>query len=246
MNDTIKLLMEHRSIRQYADTPLTSDQLHTIIAAGQQASTSSNMQAYSIIRITDKTIRQELMELSGQQQHVEEAPEFLVWCADLSRIHHATIGAKLIAPNDHLELAEHFIIAAVDAALAAQNSAVAAESMGLGILYVGGIRNHIHQVAELLQLPCYVAPLFGMCIGYPLEQPILRPRLPIAAVLHENHYTSNDAHVAQYNDTMAAYVFDRSGGRQQFNWSEAMAKRLEGKQRDDILTFLHKQNLLKK
>lgn len=247
MNDTIKLLLNHRSIRKYADTPLTTEQLHTIIAAAQQASTSSNMQAYSIIRITDNKIRQQLMELSGQQQHVAEAPEFLVWCADLSRIQTA-ISGRLDEHNDNIELTENFIVSTVDAALAAQNSAIAAESMGLGILYVGGIRNDITTVSKLLQLPRYVYPLFGLCIGYPAEAPLLRPRLPLDAVLHENSYDNEKqlSAVQQYDQEMIDYVSQRSAGKQSFSWSDAMTRRLEVKQRADILPYLQGQGFIKK
>lgn len=249
LNETIRQMKNHRSIRQYADRPLTTEQLHTIIEAGQSSSTSSNMQAYSIVRITDSDIRAQLAELSGNQQHVVQAPEFLVWCGDLHRIHEAvsrTITSTKVIEN--LELTEHFIIATVDTALAAQNSAIAAESLGLGILYVGGIRNHISKVAELLQLPPFVFPLFGMCIGYAAEAPLLRPRLPLEAVLHENVYESTKQLdcIQQYNEVMESYVLERSNGRQKFNWSEAMAKRLEGKQREDILSFLNNQRTLKR
>ncbi|MEK4250609.1 oxygen-insensitive NADPH nitroreductase [Paenibacillus sp. FSL W7-1287] len=249
MNETIRLLNNHRSIRKYSDRPVTTEQLHTIIAAGQSSSTSSNMQAYSVVRITDMEIRKQLAQLSGPQHHVEEAPEFLVWCGDLNRIHVAVDGMiPSTTVSDKLALSEHFIIATVDAALAAQNSAIAAESLGLGILYVGGIRNHITKVAELLQLPDLVYPLFGMCIGYAAEEPLLRPRLPQEAVLHENVYDSNKQreYIGQYNEVMKSYVRERSNGKQQFNWSEAMAKRLEGKQREDILPFLHSKQVLKK
>lgn len=247
MNEIINLLMEHRSIRKFTERPLTEEQLHTILSAGQQASTSSNMQAYSIIRITDQKLREQFAELSGGQMHVMTAPEFLVWCGDLSRIQLATDHPRGGETNN-LELTENFIISTVDAALAAQNSAIAAEAMGLGILYVGGIRNDIVKASELLQLPPYVYPLFGMCIGYPAEKPILRPRLPLTAVLHENQYNivGQKEAIAQYDETMSAYVKQRSQGKQQFNWTDAMAKRLEGKQRENIMTYLQGQGLLKK
>lgn len=247
MNEMIELLMKHRSIRRYSERKVTEEQLHAIVVAGQQASTSSNMQAYSIIRITDQQLRQQFAELSGQQQHVVAAAEFLVWCADLFRIHTATDG-RLTEGNDHLELTENLIVSTVDAALAAQNSALAAESLGLGILYVGGIRNNIAKAGELLQLPDYVYPLFGMCIGYPAEEPLLRPRLPLAAVLHENSYNTlkQQAEIERYDQHMLDYTSERSAGKQRFSWSEAMAKRLEGKQRSDILSYLQSQHFIKK
>src|SRR5690606_23221099 len=110
MNETIRLLNNHRSIRKYSDRPVTTEQLHTIIAAGQSSSTSSNMQAYSVVRITDMEIRKQLAQLSGPQHHVEEAPEFLVWCGDLNRIHVAVDGMiPSTTVSDKLALSEHFI-----------------------------------------------------------------------------------------------------------------------------------------
>lgn len=247
MNEVIDLLMRHRSIRKFTKQKLTEEQLRSIIAAGQHASTSSNMQAYSVIRITDRQLREKFVELSGKQQHVADAAEFLVWCADLSRIYHATKD-KLSASNDHIELTENFIVSTVDAALAAQNSAIAAESMGLGILYVGGIRNDIAEASKLLQLPSYVYPLFGMCIGYPAEEPLHRPRLPIHAVLHENGYTAEkqQSAIEQYDLAMKEYVNKRSFGKQSFTWSDAMLKRLEDKQRENIMPFLKSRGFLKR
>lgn len=227
MNVTIQTMLNHRSIRKYKETPLSEQLLHTLIQAGQMASTSSNVQAYSIINIVDPELRHQLAEIAGPQWHVDTAPVFLVWCADLYRVvaaSESTIGEHI----ENVELTENFVVATVDTALAAQNTALAAESLGLGILYVGGLRNQIAKVSELLQLPQYVYPLFGMCVGYPDEDPIIRPRFALEAVLHQNVYNEDQVKesIAEYNGRAREYVNARSNGTQNFDWSHSMSRRL--------------------
>jgi len=222
--DVLDLIMNHRSIRAFRNEPVPEADLRAMIRAAQQASTSSNMQAYSVIRVTDRRLRAELAEIAGRQQYVETCPEFLVWCADMERLR---IAAG-IEPSAMPCNAEAYTIAAIDAALAAQNAAVAAESLGYGICYIGAVRNDIAKTAALLGLPQRVVPLFGMCIGRPDQQPLLRPRLPVRAVLHENRY--DDAvyaeAVAAYDEAHAEYLKERSRGRLSAGWSEQMRERL--------------------
>ncbi|MCR8655850.1 oxygen-insensitive NADPH nitroreductase [Paenibacillus sp. T3-5-0-4] len=248
MNEVIETMMQHRSIRNYKDTIITDEQLYTIIEAGQMASTSSNLQAYSIINIVDRRLRHELAELAGPQWHVDTAPVFLVWCADLRRVAVAT-ETTIDKHIENLELTENFLVATVDTALAAQNSALAAESMGLGILFVGGIRNQIEQVSQLLKLPQHVVPLFGMCIGYPDEQPFIRPRFSLEAVLHQNSYNEEkiEATIAEYDERVVDYVMERSNGADSFSWSESMRRRLsQARQRTTQQAFFQSKGLMKK
>ena len=248
MNEVIQTMMQHRSIRKYKDTLITDEQLHTIIEAGQMASTSSNLQAYSVINIVDSQLRHELAELAGPQWHVDTAPVFLVWCADLRRVAVAT-ETTIAEQIENLELTENFLVAVVDTALAAQNSALAAESLGLGILYVGGIRNQIEKVSQLLTLPQHVVPLFGMCIGYADEQPFIRPRFSLDAVLHQNRYNEEKvkATIAEYDERIVDYVKERSNGAESVSWSESMSKRLsQARQRTAQQAFFNSKGLMKK
>lgn len=222
MNETIELLLNHRSIRKFKEEPVSGEQLSAVIDAAQHASTSSNMQAFSIIGITDMALRKQLAALAGNQAYIEQCPVFLVWCADLYRYEHA---ASRHYQGELLSTTENFIVATVDAALAAQNAAIAAESLGLGIVYIGGIRNNPQQIAELLGLPEHVYPVFGMCMGVPDQEPLVRPRLPRQAVYHENSYstTSLEQAIDQYDETVSAYMRDRSNGQADTSWSQAMA-----------------------
>lgn len=131
MTPTIELLRSHRSIRHFTDAPVSDEQRAEIIASAQAASTSSFLQCTSIIRITDPTLRERLVPLTGGQQHVAQAAEFWVFCADFNR-------HLQICPQAQLGLAEQLLIGVVDTALLAQNALTAAESLGLGGVYIGG------------------------------------------------------------------------------------------------------------
>lgn len=242
MNDMIAQLKNHRSIRKYSSKPVKREQIEEIIAAGQAASSSSNVQAYSVIAVTDQERKDKLAALSGHQAYISECPVFLVWCGDLSRLKSA---AELHFPerNTYEDTTESFIIATVDAALAAQNAAVAAESLGLGIVYIGGIRNQSQEVADLLGLPELVYPVFGMCIGHPDQEPGLRPRLPQEAVLHWNEYDRerSDNGVEKYDETMVKYLRERTGGAKDTPWSVLMAEKLAQPARLHMREFLQRR-----
>lgn len=242
MNETIQLLMKHRSIRRFTKQPVPREQLELIIAAAQMASTSSNVQAYSIIHVVDTERRQKLAAMAGNQAYIEECPIFLVWCADLFRLREA-YGLHGDTKDAFMHTAENLVVATVDVALAAQNAAVAAESMGLGIVYIGGIRNQIEQVSELLELPELVYPVFGMCIGYPDQQPELRPRLPMEAVLHMDKYLSKPYRtaLANYDSVTKAYMLKRSAGKISKGWTEGIHAKLAKPTRLQVKTYLARQ-----
>jgi FMN reductase (NADPH) len=244
MNDMIKLLTNHRSIRKYTGQPVTEEQIHTIVSAAQWASSSSNVQAYSVIRVTDTETRQQISQWAGNQLHIMESPVFLVWCADLYRLRTA-YSIHEDPEQAYLGTSENWIVATVDAALAAQNAAVAAESMGLGIVYIGSVRNNIEGVSGLLKLPRYVSPLFGMCIGYPDQDPGQRPRLPQAAVLHRDTYQTDGLtdRISEYDATMKDYISKRTGGKRTATWSEDMTNKLKVPTRMQIKAYLESQGL---
>ncbi|EGL20297.1 MULTISPECIES: oxygen-insensitive NADPH nitroreductase [unclassified Paenibacillus] len=239
MNSFIDLLTRHRSIRKFKPDPIPGDQLQAIVASAQMASTSSSVQAYTIIAATDPALKKELARLAGNQAYVEQCGLFLVFCADLNRLRKATEQSGEVFHQN----TESFLVASMDAALAAQNAAIAAESLGLGICYIGGIRNNPDGVAEALKLPELVYPVFGMCVGVPDQEPSLRPRLPQTAVLHENGYQSerSDEGVRQYDETTRKYYEERTGGKQSVTWSRSMADKYRQPVRAHLKPFLEKQ-----
>ncbi|MEM7630030.1 MAG: nitroreductase family protein [Planctomycetota bacterium] len=231
----LRLLGAHRSIRSYTDDPVPEADLAAAVQAGQAAATSSAVQAYCAIRITDPARRARLAELTGPQAKVRLAPEFLVICADSRR--HRLLCQRDNKPYD--QRLEGFLVAAIDAALFAQNMTVALEAMGYGTCYIGGLRNHLAEVITLLNIPEGVYPLFGLCVGKPAEQPSHRPRLPIDAVLFEGAYPA-DADMLERIDTYDAtyrdYLTDRGAKPEQIDgaWSAAMATKHATPSRTDL------------
>jgi len=245
MNDVTQLLKAHRSIRKFTDRAIEDDVINEIITCGQAAATSSNIQATTVIRIRNKDTRATLAELAGGQKYVESAATFLMFCADLQRPQKA---CEMQGGDFSEGMTEHFIIASTDVALMAQNCVIAAESLGLGICYIGGVRNNPQQVSDLLGLPDQVYPLFGLCLGYPDQSPEIKPRLPLSVVLKEETYQSeNDvADIKEYDSQVSEYYKTRSRGRKDSSWTEEM-KVLVGKEsRPHMRDFLRKRGFLMK
>ncbi|MBV8885722.1 MAG: nitroreductase family protein [Chroococcidiopsidaceae cyanobacterium CP_BM_RX_35] len=198
-----------------------------MVAAAQSAATSSNLQTWSVVAVVEAERKEKLSHLAGNQAHIRQCPLFLVWLADLARLTHVAASRGL--SHDGLDYLEMFVMATVDAALAAQNAATAAESLGLGTVYTGAMRNHPEEVAALLSLPPRVFAVFGMCVGYPNPANVaaVKPRLPQPAVLHRETYNllAQDEAIADYNEVMKTFYAE-----QQMNvsgdWSEHSAKRI--------------------
>ncbi|RJT22112.1 oxygen-insensitive NADPH nitroreductase [Buttiauxella izardii] len=235
MTPTIDLLRSHRSVRRFTDAPITDEQRAAIIASAQAASSSSFLQCTSIIRITDKSLREQLVQLTGGQKHVAQAAEFWVFCADFNR-------HLQICPEAQLGLAEQLLLGAVDTAILAQNAFTAAESLGLGGVYIGGLRNNIEAVTELLNIPKHVLPLFGLCLGWPDEDHGIKPRIPAAMLMHENSYQPVDENVlAEYDEEMAQYYLSRDSNARRDTWSDHIRRTIIKESRPFILEYLHKQ-----
>lgn len=224
-NDTIALLLSHRSVRSFSDTPLPDETLETLTAAAQSAATSSNQQAWSIVAVTDPALKADIAALAGNQKHITDAPLLLVWVADLAR--GSDIVNRAGAPLEAFDYLESFAVAAVDASLAAQNAAIAAESLGLGTVYIGGIRNQPAEVATRLGLPLRSFALFGLVVGVPdVARPTsVKPRLPQSAVLHRNRYCPH-VHVeaVPVYDTVSR-LFQQSQGLPETGWVTQLVSR---------------------
>lgn len=241
MNEVIETILNHRSIRNFEDKLLSEEQIQTIVESAQAASTSSFIQAYSIIGVTDKEKKKRLAEVVGNQPYVENNGHFFIFCADLYR--HSLIG-KLENKDveSSIESTEKFMVATIDAALAAQNAAIAAESMGLGICYIGGIRNNLDEVVKLLHTPDHVIPLFGLAVGYPAKITGQKPRLPYKHVYHENTYEGNEEtyieELKEYNEIIQKYYLERTNGKRSDTWTEQMGTMLERKSRMYMKEFV--------
>ena len=223
----IDLLLQHRSVRAYRPDPLPAGTLESLVAAGQSAATSSNLQTWSVVAVEDAGRRARLAELAGGQKHIRQAPLFLVWLADLSRAERlGQAAAKEMAALPYLET---FLVAVIDAALAAQNATVAAESLGLGSVYIGAMRNHPEAVAAELGLPPNVMAVFGMCVGYEdadSRAAAVKPRLPQSVVLHREAYQAGGetAAVGAYDETLRSFQVGQAMPHQA--WSDLVRNRL--------------------
>jgi nitroreductase len=235
-NETLAVQLAHRSVRKFLPRPVTDEQLSALIAAAQSASTSSNLQPWSVIAVRDPQHKARLAVLANNQQFINEAPLFLVWVADLSRARR--LAQRAGTPLDGADYLETTIIGFVDTALAAQNAVIAAESLGLGAVFVGAVRNHPEEVAAELGLPPHAVATFGLAVGTPdpTENAGIKPRLPQGAVLHLEQYDADsaDAHVPGYDARLADYNtrYELPG-----NWSERVLARLAG---PDALSGRHR------
>jgi len=237
MNDVIKLLQAHRSIRKFSNKSIDRNTINTIIASGQAAATSSNVQATTVIQVSNPDAREQLAAFAGGQKYVATAGAFFVFCADLKR----SAQACALQGGDFSQgMTEHFIIATVDVALFAQNCVVAAESLGMGICYIGGLRNNPADVSSLLKLPENVYPVFGLCIGYPEQDPEVKPRLPMDAVLMHEQYDSSALApgIDTYDEHIREYYRSRTGGKKDSCWSEEMRALVGKESRPHMRGFL--------
>ncbi|SEP06345.1 oxygen-insensitive NADPH nitroreductase [Aquisalimonas asiatica] len=238
MNSVIELLQSHRSIRKFEDRPIDEALFRELLRAGQSAATSSHVQATSVIRVRDAGKREAIAELAGGQPYVASCAEFLVFCADMKRVFDACDrnGVEGVQQG----MTEQFIIATVDTALFAQNVAVAAESADLGICYIGGVRNNPAQISEILELPEHVYPVFGFCIGYPEQDPEVKPRLPLEVIVKEDTYSDDgDAEaIAAFDQTMNAYYRSRNSNVKDATWSDQIGVLFTQKSRPHMRDFL--------
>ena len=225
-NETIASLLDHRSVRSFLPDALPPGTLETLIAAAQSAATSSNMQWWSAVAVTDPAKKKVLAEIAGGQKHIEQCPLFIAWIADMSRNQRISNATK--TPFETMPWLETFMVASIDAALAAQNAVVAAESMGLRTVYIGAMRNDPGRVAELLGLPPQTVVVFGLCVGYATEKGAgeVKPRLPQAVVLHTERYDASkeEALRAAYDVEMSK--FSARHELQAATWTQRVLNRL--------------------
>jgi nitroreductase len=178
-------ILNHKTIRKYKDSPIDRLLLEGILKAASRASTTGNMQVYSIVVTTDTELRKKLWESHFKQNMVLQAPVILTFCADFNRFNKWCRLRKAEPGYDNFL---SFMTAAIDALLAAQNAVLAAEEQGLGICYLGTTLYNADQIIEILDLPKGVVPVTTVVVGYPDESPGLTDRLPIDGIVHYEKY----------------------------------------------------------
>ncbi|WP_229052366.1 nitroreductase family protein [Aeromicrobium sp. Leaf350] len=222
----VETMLRHRSVRSFLPDPLPAGTLETMVAAAQSASTSSNLHQWSVVAVTDPATVRDLRHLSRSDAAgtsmslVEEAPLMLVWVGDLSRTR------SVVGTAETLEHLDSFMAATIDVSLAAQNAAIAAESLGLGVVFLGSMRNHAAELADLLGLPDLSFVAFGMAVGHPDPDRVtgVRPRPAQSVVLHHDRYRNPADEDWVDSLDAATRAFRAREGLRDSSWRDAAAR----------------------
>lgn len=188
----LPLLLRHRSVRRYSDQDVGDDVLRTLLAAAQSASSSSHNQCWSAIVVRDADRKRRFVDAGRVSTFAANAPVIVVFAVDWTRA--SELAARHGEPNEAVGYLESTLVGFVDAGIAAQNTVIAAESLGLGTCYLGSLRNEPGVIAADLGLPQGSVAAFGVALGYPAHTGTRtpKPRLPQHAVVHSEHYRSAD------------------------------------------------------
>lgn len=238
--------LRHRSVRKYSDQDVSEDLMSALVAAAQSAATSSTLQLWSIVSVQDAERREAIAKMADNYDHIRHSKWFLCFLADHYRLKEA---AKAVGEGAAgLPYAEFFTMAVIDAALAAERLVCAAESIGLGICYIGALRNNVQGIKELLSLPEGTFGVFGLCIGWP-EEPLraeIKPRLSQGAIWHRERYNP-EVDVAEYDERMRAF-YEAQKMKGDVTWSMRSGRRVDEHHmtgREILFDWLQGQGFLK-
>lgn len=237
MNETIDLMLAHSSVRRFTEEPIEPEHLEAIITAGRAASSWKNFQSYSIIVVRSEEKKQALFDLVPQPS-ILQAQAILLFVGDHNR---ASKAAQLHGKDFDAKGVENLLISSVDAALAGQNTLLAAESLGYGGVFIGMIRHQALKIAELFNLPDYTYPIFCIAIGKPAQYHSVKPRLASDSIVFQEEY------VEQGVDVIVAYdqvQTDYAGDRQTEKWSERMVAQFSQPEQPETKAVLEKNKLL--
>ena len=219
MNEILESLHRRKSVRVFTDEPVGEAEKQAVLAAAFQAPTAGNQQLYTILDITDQSIKDTLAETCDHQPFIARAPVVLIFCADCRKWFDAYVEAgcspRRPGPGD-------LMLAVEDAAIAAQNAVTAAESLGLGSCYIGDIMERYETHRELLRLPPWVFPAVMLVMGRPTQQQKDRPKPERAAmehVVHSNTYRRMDG------EELRRVFAGQTGGEEFCSWMQAFHRR---------------------
>jgi nitroreductase len=186
-NETLDLLVCHRTVRKYLVQPVDDALINAVAVAAQSAASASNLQTWSVVEVRDPATIREISAVCTQP-HVAVAPAVLIWVADFSRVQ--AIAETTGENAESIQYVDTLLSLVLDVGIAAQNAVVAAESLGLGTVYLGSVRNNAQRISELLELPHLTIPMVGLSVGWPdpSEDADIKPRLPLKTVLHHEKY----------------------------------------------------------
>ena len=237
MTETIKLMQAHTSVRRFKEQEIPQADLDEILTAAQMASSWKNFQSYSVILVRSQEKKDALYELVPQEA-IRQSAAFLLFVGDLNR---AEKGASLHTDTFQPQGVEALLITSVDAALAGQNTLLAAESLGYGGVIIGLVRYKSEEVAELFNLPDYTYPVFGIALGVPNQQHDVKPRLPLKQVVFEEEYQKQPVEaILDYDKVQADYA----GARATTTWSQRLAEQFGNPEPSSTRENLEQKKLL--
>lgn len=247
MNETIKLQLSHKSIRAFTEEKLTDEQVDTLINVAQRTSTSSFMQAYSIVGVTDPDKKKVLAEV-GNQEYIADASHVFVMLVDQKR--NSQIAEENGKDPKILRSMDKFMSAYANALLAAQNILLAAESMGLGGVFLGSLLNNAPKVTEVIKAPDLTFPVLGIAIGHPYQEPQLKPRLPQHFMYSENEYAvpqeNLNEQLKDYDEIVTQYYDLRNENRRLDSFTNLVTNytQRQGKIRAKVLEQIKDHKLI--
>jgi FMN reductase [NAD(P)H] len=242
--DELARIAEHRSHRKFAGRPVDPALLQLLFACAFSAPSKSDLQQADIVHVGDRAKVRAIAEGIPDMPWIADAPVFLVFLANNRRIRQIGEWRGKPFANDHLD---HFLNAAVDAALVMMSFIRAAEAVGLGACPVSHVRNHPHELSRLLALPDGVFPLAGLCVGYPAEPGRITPRLPLEVTVHVDRYdeTGIREKIDAYDRRRHALLpyrkqryADRYANVDYYGWSEDKARQYSVSERADFGAFV--------
>lgn len=213
-------LLQRRSIRRYEREDISAADMQLIYDAIRNTPTSYNGQQFSVIDVTDQTLKEQLYELT-QQKQIKTCNHFLVFCADYNKVRKIAEFKNVEMP-DFEHTADGVIVGIVDASLALMSALVAAESCGLGTCCIGYTRTAAPEaIAELLKLPKGVFIVCGLAIGIPREMPDLKPKQSEKLLIHSNCYRGDDVvkDMVDYDSKIIEFNATRSGTKSDNDWA---------------------------
>ena len=237
MSETITLMKSHTSVRRFKEEAIPQEDLNEILSAAQMASSWKNFQSYSVILVRSQEKKDALFELVPQEA-IRQSAAFLLFVGDLNR---AEKGARLHTDTFQPQGVEGLLITSVDAALAGQNTLLAAESLGYGGVIIGLVRYKSVEVAELFNLPDYTYPVFGIALGVPNKKHDVKPRLPLENVVFEEEYQEQTTEVIKAYDRVQT---EYAGARATTTWSQRLAEQFGQPEPSSTRENLEQKNLL--
>jgi nitroreductase len=227
ITEAIEKQLAHRSIREFTETPVPAETLETLLRVINRTATSTGMQTFSVLRVTDPDTRKRIADVCAQE-YLARATELFVFIVDAHR--NARIARSQGYGGEECRDMDRFFSGYTDAALAAQNLTNAVESLGMGAVYFGSILNDAEAIIDILRLPDLTFPVVGVGFGYPNQDPQLKPRMAPKLKVFENVYAlpdDFDEEIAAYDEQMRTYYDTRAGGRRSDTFSRQVVKRLE-------------------